>query len=63
MAFRMAYSLLDKVAYFLNNYLALGIPERMVNFHTFWYIKQKRQSSFDRNLKLPTTGRCVGCSG
>ena len=43
MAFRMSYSLLDKVAYFLNHYLALGIPERKVNFRSFWYDKQERK--------------------
>lgn len=42
-AFRMAYSLLDKVAFFLNHYLALGIPERRVGFRSFWYIGQERQ--------------------
>lgn len=35
-AFRMAYSILDKIAYFLNHYLALGIPEKRVNFRTIW---------------------------
>ena len=36
MAFRMAYSILDKIAYFLNHYLALGIPEKRINFRTIW---------------------------
>lgn len=43
MAFRMAYSLLDKVSFFLNHYLALGIPERRVGFRSFWYAGQERQ--------------------
>ena len=43
MAFRMAYSLLDKVSFFLNHYLALGIPERRVSFRSFWYAGQERQ--------------------
>jgi hypothetical protein len=43
MAFRMAYSLLDKVSYFLNSYLALGIPERRVSFRSFWYVGQERR--------------------
>jgi hypothetical protein len=42
-AFRMAYSLLDKVSFFLNHYLALGIPERRVSFRSFWYAGQERQ--------------------
>lgn len=36
-AFRLAYSLLDKIAYFLNDYLELGIPERRVSFRGLWY--------------------------
>jgi tetratricopeptide (TPR) repeat protein len=36
MAFRMAYSLLDKIAYFLNHYMKIGIPESKVNFRTIW---------------------------
>ena len=36
MAFRMAYSLFDKIAYFLNHYLKLGIPERAVSFRSLW---------------------------
>jgi tetratricopeptide (TPR) repeat protein len=36
-AFRTCYSLLDKVAFFLNHYLRLGIPERMVNLRSVWY--------------------------
>jgi tetratricopeptide (TPR) repeat protein len=43
MAFRMSYSLLDKVAFFLNDYLVLSIPERKVNFRSFWYDKQERK--------------------
>src|ERR1051326_7391936 len=36
-AFRMAYSLFDKLAFFLNEYLQLGIKERDVYFKTLWY--------------------------
>lgn len=35
-AFRMAYSLLDKIAYFLNRYLRLGIPEKGISFRHIW---------------------------
>lgn len=42
-AFRVAYSLLDKVSFFLNHYLTLGIPERRVSFRSFWYAGQERQ--------------------
>lgn len=43
MAFRMTYSILDKVSYFLNAYLALSIPERQVSFRSFWYNRQDRK--------------------
>jgi len=36
-AFRMAYSLFDKLAFFLNEYLQLGINDRDVYFKTLWY--------------------------
>ena len=34
---RMAYSLFDKMGYFLNGYLGLGIEPHRVNFRTMWY--------------------------
>lgn len=36
-AFRMAYSLFDKLAFFLNEYLHLGVKDREVYFKTLWY--------------------------
>jgi len=41
-AFRMVYSLLDKMSFFLNHYLALGIPENDVSFRRFWYSNTSR---------------------
>lgn len=38
-SFRMSYSLLDKIAYFLNHYMKLGIPETEINFRSIWYEK------------------------
>lgn len=52
-AFRVAYSLLDKIAYFLNHYLHLSIPERKVALKTFWYASQSR----DKGLR-PEFQRC-----
>jgi len=37
LAFRSAYSLFDKVAFFLNDYLKLGIPLRAVSFRSLWF--------------------------
>ncbi|MDZ4693409.1 LA2681 family HEPN domain-containing protein [Terricaulis sp.] len=36
-AYRVGYSILDKIAYFLNAYLALGIKPTAVYFRTVWY--------------------------
>ncbi|MDP9457317.1 MAG: LA2681 family HEPN domain-containing protein [Actinomycetota bacterium] len=41
-SFRMAYSILDKVAFFLNGYLGLGVPDAKVYFRTIWYEDQKK---------------------
>lgn len=41
MAFRLAYSLFDKIAYFLNYYLKLGVPEKKVSFRNIWREKEK----------------------
>jgi hypothetical protein len=41
-AFRVAYSILDKVAFFLNHYLGLGVLDDKVYFKTIWYKNQKK---------------------
>jgi len=35
-AYRMAYSIFDKISFFINVYMALGIPERKVSFRALW---------------------------
>ncbi len=35
--YRLAYSLFDKIAYFLNDYVGLGQNPRQVYFRTIWY--------------------------
>jgi len=40
-AYRSAYSLLDKLAYFINAYWKLGIPEKAVGFRTVWFKSDK----------------------
>ena len=40
-AFRVAYSLLDKIAYFINEYFALGKKSKYVYFKTIWFNKEK----------------------
>ncbi|MBB4843164.1 tetratricopeptide (TPR) repeat protein [Paucibacter oligotrophus] len=38
--FRMSYSLFDKIAFFLNHYLKLGIPVTQVSFRHIWRDKK-----------------------
>lgn len=46
-AYRVAYSLLDKVAYFINAYLGLGVAENVVNFRRVWYCKGERKQGLN----------------
>lgn len=39
--FRVAYSLLDKIAYFINIYFEFGLPYHKVNFKSIWSEKVK----------------------
>ena len=58
-AFRMMYSILDKISYFLNHYLALGIPEKRVNFKTIWREKDGRglvRERFAKSENWPLRG-------
>ncbi len=41
-SFRMIYSLFDKIAFFLNCYLKLQVPDRNIAFKTIWYNNQHR---------------------
>lgn len=50
-AFRMSYSLLDKISYFLNDYLSLGIPERRVSFRSLWYEQGGRRKPLRSDLR------------
>ena len=42
MAFRAAYSVLDKVAYFLNAYFNVGISASAVSFRSLWFEKDRK---------------------
>lgn len=61
-AFRGAYSLLDKIAYFINKYWNLNVPERSVYFHSIWYEEQKGKQPrvvrpiFESSENLPLRG-------
>ena len=45
-SFKGFYSVLDKVAYFINDYIRLGVPDRHVSFRAVWY-----QSSRDKTIR------------
>lgn len=59
-SFRMAYSLFDKIAFFLNHYLRLSVPERNVSFRTIWYKSQNRKTGlreeFTQRQNWPSRG-------
>jgi hypothetical protein len=42
-AFRVAYSLFDKIAFFLNHYTDLEIPHKKISFKTIWYERCSRE--------------------
>ena len=50
-AFRVAYGLFDKTAFFLNHYLDLGIPQRQITFRGLWYLKQDRNKGLKQGLE------------
>lgn len=49
-AYRISYSLFDKISFFINFYMELGIPERQVTFRTLWRPGEKLpiRAEFDR---------------
>ncbi|MNW37786.1 hypothetical protein D3C74_148380 [compost metagenome] len=49
-AYRIAYSLFDKIAYFLNDYLELEIPQNKVNFRTLWFKKLQQKLGLREEL-------------
>ena len=50
-AFRMTYSLSDKIAYFLNEYLDLSVRRNKVYFKTIWYTLQSKSKGLRPNLQ------------
>jgi hypothetical protein len=41
-AYRVSYSLFDKVGFFMNAYMGLGIPEKQITFRTLWRTDEKK---------------------
>lgn len=50
-AFRMSYSILDKIAYFLNSYLSLSITENQVSFRKIWYEPKEKPKKIRADLE------------
>ncbi len=50
-AFRLAYSLFDKIGFFLNDYLELGIEPTQVSFRSLWHNPQKRSDPKPKTLR------------
>jgi tetratricopeptide (TPR) repeat protein len=60
-AYRAAYSLLDRVAFFINDYLDLGEAEHRVSFRRIWYVnsdpkRDLRQDFLTRRRNYPLQG-------
>jgi hypothetical protein len=51
-AFKTLYSLLDKVAMFINEYYSLKIKTRQVNFHSIWRSNSDLNKMLDKNIGL-----------
>ena len=66
-AYRVAYSLLDKIAFFLNDYAKLNINERQIYFRTIWYENCDRnnpiRSIFEQSRKLATPRSLLAFKG
>lgn len=57
LAYRAAYSLFDKIAYFVNDYFGLGIRDDRVSFRSLWYEnKGKLRPEFIARPNLPLRG-------
>ncbi len=50
-AFKTFYDILDKIAFFINDYLRLGIQEEQINFSTIWYTSRDRKEIKDSIVK------------
>lgn len=56
--YRIAYSLFDKISYFLNFYLQLGIPAKSVSFRNLWYDQKTKKllAQFSEHQNWPLRG-------
>jgi len=47
-AFKSFYDILDKISFFINDYLKLGIQESKINFRKIWYRNPKQKEIHDQ---------------
>jgi len=50
-AFRVAYSVFDKIAFFLNSYFEFGMAAAEVSFRRIWYVKGDRKKGLRPDLQ------------
>ena len=55
-AFSNFYNILDKIAYFINDYCKLGIKERGINFKSIWYSECNDNTIRFRDLDFDNDG-------
>jgi HEPN superfamily protein len=60
-AYRISYSLFDKVGFFMNAYVKLGIPAKQVSFRTLWRAGENQpiRKEFDLTGKDGNWGFCA----
>ncbi len=58
LAFRAAYSIFDKIAFFLNHYMGVGLAKNSVNFRRIWRESEKSplRAIFEANENWPLRG-------
>jgi tetratricopeptide (TPR) repeat protein len=60
MTFKTAYSLFDKIACFMNEYMQLGISRKGVYLSRLWYTKRNKKvvlrNEFEKRVNLPFRG-------
>ena len=49
-SFKNFFNILDKIAYFMNDYLEIGISDKQVNFRTFWFKKGNKKNGIREKL-------------
>ena len=61
LAYRSAYSLFDKIAFFLNHYMSLGVAYHKISFRTIW--REKDGAPIGLSSRSRRTGHSEACIG